>query len=759
MKCILSLILVVRLADLSLKIIPMTTAARTDSLSLLTPGGSFRQYQLLEQIGVGGQAEVWSALDHSRNRIYAIKFNKILDSDETNAEEIRIEYKLEKLVKLHHAHILPLHEYGSEQRIRFMVSPYIPGGTLAARIRAAPLSFEEVLRCGAEIASALDYLHNEGVIHRDLKSSNILLDLSNHTYLADFGLARIISTSTLAFHTGHGTPPYAPPEQVRSKEITAKSDIFSFGILLFEMFTGQLPWNGKRQLGVEQLHSEQELPDPREYITGLPPRIPDALRRVTSANPDLRPRSASEVMRMIYYVFKIPKDSLREEIRYDESAARNRDAEELIKHGLAQWESSDGRFDLGLTDFVLVNLERKKINTDSFNRFMLSQALTYGYNDNQWWSTVSNPRERLLVSSVLLGKENEAIAVRVLQHLRRDSDILALSRGLPTSMTTSLLAIGATTQDAILRQQIFAGIRALVRPGSVWKDPALNPSQIKRLGDLALEDSESGDTTAELIGHLRSPSAVRVVLSHFDEGRKIAALLLIQQAAGSLPSFVPSRVRFRLSLEWILERLTQQPVNLIGAYMMAFLGAALGVGTQVYLTYNLPDFLDIARVATSLEQGLIIGSVFGLGIFLTRVITERFYTSSALLSVFLGTIAGGLGMNIALLIFHVLFLNTPPMGFLITLGCMMIALTIAVGGLTGSRLIKMLLSSVSIIMAITGTWWIHSNLAASPVELTPMFRYAYSWPLTQVFFTALVVAFLIGIFGNLISLSIKDEQP
>ena len=71
-----------------------------------------------------------------------------------------------------------------------------------------------------------------------MTASNILMDLSHHTYLADFGLARLVSTSTLAFHTGHGTPPYSPPEQIRSKEITPKSDIFSFGILLFEMFTG-----------------------------------------------------------------------------------------------------------------------------------------------------------------------------------------------------------------------------------------------------------------------------------------------------------------------------------------------------------------------------------------------------------------------------------------------------------------------------------------------------------------------------------------
>src|SRR5688500_9442053 len=305
----------------------MTTAALSDSLNPLVPDGTFRQYQLLEQIGVGGQAVVWSAIDKSRNRVLTIKFNKILESDQNNAEEIGIEYKLDKLVTLQHAHILPIYEYGSEERVRFLVSPYIPGGTLATKIKTSHLSFDDALRYGTEIASALDYLERQGDIHRDLKSSTILLDLSDHTYLADFGLARILSDSTLAFHTGHGTPPYASPEQVSSKEITSKSDIFSFGILLFEMFTGQLPWNGKRQLGIEQLHSDQELPDPREYVTGLPPGITDVLRRVTSVNPDLRPRSATEVMKMLYYVFNIPGEPVRAEGEHDEPTARNKDAE------------------------------------------------------------------------------------------------------------------------------------------------------------------------------------------------------------------------------------------------------------------------------------------------------------------------------------------------------------------------------------------------------------------------------------------------
>lgn len=735
----------------------MTAVPYQSSLSTLTPGSFFRQYQLLEQIGVGGQGVVWSALNKSQNHICAVKFNEISDTDQAKAEDALAEHQFEKLIELRHSHILPFQDYGFENNLRFTTSPYVAGGTLAQKIKAIPLSIDDILRYGMEIASALDYLHSHGVIHRDLKSANILLDLGSHTYLADFGLARIISTSTLAFHTGHGTPPYAPPEQIQSKAITLKSDIFSFGILLFELFTGQLPWNGKKQLGMEQLNSKQELPDPREYSMNLPARIPDVLRRITSADPNLRPQSANEAMKMICYVFDVPFTPLPGEIQVDEQAVRSRDVDILLKEGLDHWKSTDGRFIIGLTKFALIDLKYKKSNTDIFNRFMLSQALTYGYKDEHWWSSVSNPRERLLVSSILLGKENETIASRVIGHLTNDTEIRASAKGLPQSMTSSLLALGMKTNDAILRQQVFEAIRILTRPANTWNDSLLNPDQIKHLGNLALEDSEFGDTTAKLIGHIRSSPAVQVILNHSSEDRKNTALLLVQQEAESLPTFVQGSVRLKLSLEWILQRLIQQPVNLIGGYVLAFLGAALGIGIQVYLTYNLPDFFDIDRITISLERGLIVGSIFGLGIFLAKVITERFPTVNIIPRIIFGTIAGSMGLNIAILIFHILFLNTTPKGFLVTLGCILIALTFSIGGLISSRLIRIFLTSISVFVAIIGTWWFHINFAISSVELTPIFKYANDWPLIQISFTALAVSLAIGIFGNLVSLTIKDE--
>jgi hypothetical protein len=361
------------------------------------------------------------------------------------------------------------------------------------------------------------------------------------------------------------------------------------------------------------------------------------------------------------------------------------------------------------------------------------------------------------VASLLFRRENEAITARIMEHLGSDMEIRSFSKGLPEDITTTLLEIGIKTANPAFRREVFQKMRELTRPARTWSDTVLllNEGEIQQLGDLALEDSDAGDAAAELIGHLRASSAARVVVNNHDEDRRIAALLLIQRAAGSLPAQMQGNLRFKLSMEWILQRLIQQPASLILAYVLAFLGSALGVGIQVYLTYNWPDFFDILRITTSLEQGLIIGAVFGLGIFLVRVIVERFQASRVFPRLILGTIAGGIVMNIALLVFHVLF-QTAPDGFLITGGCLVMALAFAAGSANRSHPFKILFSSAVILAVIMVTWWIHIEFSPSGVELTPVFRYYYDWPLTRVLLTALGTALPIGILGNLINLSVKE---
>ncbi|GAB4462331.1 MAG: hypothetical protein Kow0070_21230 [Anaerolineales bacterium] len=736
----------------------MTTPARP-LFSTLVPGASFRQYTLLEQIGIGGQGVVWSALDPLEKRIYAVKFNEILESDEAQLEDERTAHQQEQLIHLRHPHILPFREFGVESGKRFAVSPFIAGGTLTQKIRSSPPSVEEALHFGLQIASALDFLHARGVIHRDLKSSNILLNLSSHAYLSDFGLARVVSTSTLAFHTGHGTPPYAPPEQNRLKEITPKSDIFSFGILLFELFTGQLPWNGRKQLGMEQLHSNAELPDPREVNASLPPRLVDVLRRVTSADPNLRPRSAGEIMRAICYLFGVPYQPF-DDSNYNEAEAHRKDVEQLLWQGLAQWKSSDGMYNLGLTRFAMADLERSNIEHQVFGGFLLSQALTYGYQDDYWWAAVSDPHERLAVASLLLRRETDAITARILHHLTADMEIRAFSKGLPESMVMSLFNVGIRTGDSNLRRRILQSIRALSPPSRAWNEKKLplSADQIQQLGDLALEDSETGDAAAELIGHLRAAPAVRVITNHHDNNRSVDALLIVQQTAGNLPSFVRGGIRLRLSLEWILQRLIQKPVSLMGVYFVAFLGSSLGIAAQVYLTINLTSLFDSARLTLSLERGLITGVLFGLGIFLTRAAVERFHTSRLLPRLLTGVLAGALLMNLALFVFHTLFLRTPPQGFLVTGGCLIIALAFAVASLVRSYPLRALLTSLVVFGVILAGWWIHIRFASAPEQLTPPFRYDYAWSLTQVAMTALAVSLPIGILGNLVDLTLKAQD-
>jgi serine/threonine protein kinase len=730
-------------------------------LSDLRPGLQFHHYQLLEQIGAGGQAVVWSAVDRKRNVVAAIKFSEVADSDQQQADDVMFEKQLERLLSVQHPHILPVYDFGLENQVRYLVSPYVAGGSLFDRIRKGPLPLEDAVRFITEITSSLHYLHGQGIIHRDLKPSNILLNLKQHSYLADFGLARAVSLTTQAMHTGRGTPPYAPPEQHKRTEITVRSDIYSFGIMLFEIFTGQLPWGGEKMLGIQQLYSDAELPDPCELNRTLPPLMADVLRRVTAADPARRPASVGEVLKMIYYIFNIQGYPQPDPSEKDEHLIRARDVDELLSQSLSRWDMESGNLNLGLTRFAMIHVDHKNRSASSvpagFPRFMLFHALMYGYDDVTWWSKVADPRERLLISNSLLGKRNEVIAARVLDHLTRDENVRAKLDERSGMMIPSLLEMAARSTNPALSAKLLEGLQVLIPPRTEWGTSVLPVEQDTLLAGMAMEDSDLGDQAAGLIGHLHSAPAVQVMLNHAGRDRLTSALLEVQQSAGSLPAFVRGSIRLRVSIEWMIQRLTAEPARLIGAYLLALVGTTLGIGMQVYLTYRLPEFMDIARISTSLEQGLISGAVFSLGILLTRVIVERFAESRAFPRLVLGTFVGAAGMNLALFIFHVLFINTPPSGFLITLGCLLIALAFALGGLFRRRWAGMFLSSAAVLAAIAGTWWIHTTAAGSVTDLTPVFRYDYTWSMTQVTLTALGVAAWIGFFGNLTQLSVHEQ--
>src|SRR5215468_7669940 len=229
----------------------------------LASGTKLGPYELVSPLGAGGMGEVYRARDTRLERTVAVKIlPEQLSKDPVHKQ--RFEREAKTISALNHPHICILHDIGHQDGIDYLVMEYVEGETLAKRLEKGPLPLAEVLKYGAQIADALDKAHRSGVVHRDLKPGNIMLTASG-AKLLDFGLAKSVpalaagATLTAAVsrtppltHQGTvlGTFQYMSPEQVEGKDVDARSDIFSFGSVLYEIVTGHHAFPGKSQLSV-----------------------------------------------------------------------------------------------------------------------------------------------------------------------------------------------------------------------------------------------------------------------------------------------------------------------------------------------------------------------------------------------------------------------------------------------------------------------------------------------------------------------------
>ena len=725
------------------------TEGKLNLLNDLFPGTQFRQYKLLEQIGVGGIGMVWSALDQTQNRVVAIKFHKI-DEDFQAVNHFMLD---RSLTGLRHPHVMQTYDFGTWQDIRYIVMPYIPGGSLEDRIKGQKtLSLQDALQFAAEIASALDYLHGEHIIHRDLKPSNILINFNRHLYLADFDLARVLAQTTQSMHTGRGTPAYSPPEQHAMAAITPQSDIFSLGIVLYEMFTLKLPWNGEKSLGIQQLSSSVEIPDPREFDLSLPAGLVDVLRKMTAVNPQDRPASAGEAMQMVYSSFEMGPIFVSSEPPQDEAGTQAFNAAELLGDHIVRWKPGKDTVILNLTKFAFIDLNYKATNAaipPGVLRFLLTNALIFGYQDDYWWNKLTDPAERLFIASQLIDNYSESVKECIIDHLWDDREIHALKGAVPNDLITSLLTLACNTENESLREKILALIRLLVPAPKKWREAAFSVEDDKNLALLANQETSAGDKAALLIGHIHSETAAVAILKTASADRRMPAFLAIRASAGSLPTVIPANLRWIVTGEWLRQILTARPLSMLLVFTMAFLGATLGTSIQVYLTYRLPTFLDIERISISLERGGFLGVIFGLGILLTRLLAERLSAIEAVPRVILSTIMGGLGFSIGLFTYDVLILKNAPNGILMMTGCMLIALGYALGSLFRARFVRIAVTASIIFAALAGTWWAHITFSTAPTKLSPVFFYEYSWTNVQVFGVVFLVALPMANIGRM----------
>jgi serine/threonine protein kinase len=258
-------------------------------------GTTIGRYRILDRIGRGGMANVYVAEPAGGSARVAIKVLTPLIAE--NGQFIqRFRQEARVVARLKHPNIIPVVDYGELDGQAYLVMPFLPHGSLADRLQRGPVVPEEGGRVIEQIASALEFAHQNGVIHRDIKPSNILLDEEGKAWLSDFGLAYIHDASlSLTGSAMLGTPAYVSPEQARGEKATARSDQYSFGIVVFEMATGELPFEAETPMGVLIKHIQTPLPLPRSINSAIPLHIERVILKATAKSPTDRFSSVAEM--------------------------------------------------------------------------------------------------------------------------------------------------------------------------------------------------------------------------------------------------------------------------------------------------------------------------------------------------------------------------------------------------------------------------------------------------------------------------------
>jgi tRNA A-37 threonylcarbamoyl transferase component Bud32 len=265
-------------------------------------GQSLGRYHILEQLGEGGMAVVYKAYDTRLERDVAVK---VIRTEKLTLETMtrtlkRFEREAKALAKLTHPNIVPITDYGEHDGKPYLVMPYLPGGTLKQRLKGKPMPWQDAVRLLIPIARALHYAHQQGIIHRDVKPSNILITQSGEPMLTDFGIAKILldneeTADLTGTGMGVGTPEYMSPEQFQGKGVDARTDVYSLGVVLYEMVTGRKPYQADTPAAVLIKQVTEPLPRPCMFVPDLPAVFEKMLIKAMAKNSEDRYQNMGEL--------------------------------------------------------------------------------------------------------------------------------------------------------------------------------------------------------------------------------------------------------------------------------------------------------------------------------------------------------------------------------------------------------------------------------------------------------------------------------
>jgi serine/threonine protein kinase len=253
-------------------------------------GQQLGRYHIVENLGEGGMAAVYKGFDNRLRRDVAIKVI-LRGFDQKDVFIKRFEREAMAVAQLTHPNIVRVIDYGTEDGVPYLVMEYIPGGTLKDRMGKA-VPWREAAKMLIPVARALDYAHKENIIHRDIKPANILVTKSGDLMLSDFGIAKTLDADNLTKLTGTGvgigTPAYMAPEQGMGRDIDQRVDIYSLGVVFYEMITGRPPYEADTPMAVMLKHISDPLPRPKSFVPDIPEQVEQILFKALAKDPDHR---------------------------------------------------------------------------------------------------------------------------------------------------------------------------------------------------------------------------------------------------------------------------------------------------------------------------------------------------------------------------------------------------------------------------------------------------------------------------------------
>jgi len=630
------------------------------------------QYKVVEHIGRGGMADVWSARDQRLNRLVAIK--TISQSLSTDIDPVALfQQEAQTIAQMEHPHILPIYDFGDYRSNLYIVMRYVTGGSLEDKLEERPLSLQEALQIGGNIAKALDYAHENNVIHLDLKPPNILMDSAGSPYLADFGLATVLDTQGRAQNPGSGTLLYMAPEQLIAEVIDHRADIYSFSVMMYHMLTGTLPFDGMVPLAIKQLQFRDQLPSLEDFNPEIPYQITDILRQGTSTESNQRQSSLTEMieqMREAIRATTVDLDSawgvvdgfdsgyaLDTVVNVNMDDAGLFEAADIYTRAKHVWAGGNGRFLLGVSHFMMMSdyyteAEFHGLEIDDMGQQMLLRgALEYDYHTDHWWEQV-NDESRRWVCLHTIRSENAPARIRALYRLETlpDDDINPVISGL----VAGALAI-ETNKEAKLAALTVLGTRAkLVKPSQVfdiqtefrgrllstttrlgleisqpkvWQDAVYNPEIDLLIANAALhdEDDDVAELAARIIGRIHSLTSLRFIAKAQLENvpNSLRALALVRDEAPYLPDVVSRQARAYAWIANTLRRVTDDPMQLVLRFLFALLGGSIGFSLQVYITYRSQQLFTGQRWGNTLAVGLLMGLFIALVVMFSNALIIR----------------------------------------------------------------------------------------------------------------------------------------